>query len=492
MKRNSILELLHPDGNAKTSFVLGSNSPEDLFPQPLNAVDQQLDIIILAPTAKECRSEGWLESAAKFVDQHLAQDGVCYMLVPWPWRLKMIRLLSRVNLRIDSAFWHFPDWFSSLYLVPFQQAPLQFAVDRIISGPVWKRVLAREIFRSSLVRNFFGAIRKSVGVSIRRPRARSVFQWLFSREDQELRLSTAIVRKSWRTSHNIHILYCFTDRNVSPSAIVKTTTDRNSFACLDHEAEILDQLRSSVRASGARVPRILRKEENDHRSSLFLSPLKGKPAADLLASHADQLLSLLEEIVSWLERWHSATVKVQPLNVRLLEQNFLALMEQLVSCLPNAEVYRAWLEDRIRSAVGTPFPFVATHNDLTMANLLVDDDVHLGVVDWETGNAASWPLVDFYYAVTDAVRIAQGYSSWLDAFKACYQPGGLYAEKVHRWEKQLRSATELSSDAAELCFHACWLHHASNENEVSHSGDSRPFLEIVQWLALNYAKPGEN
>jgi Ser/Thr protein kinase RdoA (MazF antagonist) len=178
--------------------------------------------------------------------------------------------------------------------------------------------------------------------------------------------------------------------------------------------------------------------------------------------------------------------------VEWLAQNFCAPLERLLPFLQNAQEYQSWLIDRIQTAVGTPLPLVSAHNDLTMANILVEEPDVFGVVDWETGLSQNWPLVDFYYAVTDAVRIAQGYTDWLEAFKACYEAKGAYTRDVHRWEEALRSAIDLSPALTELCFHACWLHHASNEHQVSQPGDPRPFLAIVQWLALNYSRSNEN
>jgi hypothetical protein len=62
---------------------------------------------------------------------------------------------------------------------------------------------------------------------------------------------------------------------------------------------------------------------------------------------------------------------------------------------------------------------------------------------------------------------------------------GSYVHEVNRWERQLRSAIGISARFAELCFHICWLHHASNEQKVTLPGEARPFLQIVQWLALS-------
>ena len=491
MKRNSLLELLHPDGNTSTSFVLGGNCPQNLFPELSIQTEQEIELFLLAPTTTECLSEGWLESAAKLVNQRLSDDGVCYMLVPPPWRLRTIRLLSQENLATDSAFWHFPNWATSSYLVPLQRAPAQFALEEIVSAPVWKRLLAKSIFRYTQSYKLMSISWKSVGISIRRPGARPLFQWLFDRDQDQTDPETAIVRKSWRQSHGAEILYCFTGPGTRPSAIVKTASAKNTSVGLDREAKVLETLSAGLRTAGVEVPQILRKEQTDQRTSLFLSPVRGRSASDLLRSNPELFFPILAKIVDWLERWHAATTSVRALDAVQLEQDIFNPIERLAPLLQNAQGYRNWLSERIQTALETPFSFVATHNDLTMANVLVHDQDELGVVDWETGMAESWPLVDFYYAVTDAVRLAHGHTSWLGAFKACYQPDGPYARDVECWAERLRSAIGVSSGFSELCFHACWLHHASNEHEVSHPGDPRPFLEIVQWLALSRATSHE-
>jgi hypothetical protein len=127
-----------------------------------------------------------------------------------------------------------------------------------------------------------------------------------------------------------------------------------------------------------------------------------------------------------------------------------------------------------------------------MANVLFDERDQCGVVDWETGCCESLPFTDFYYAITDAVRITARCTAWLDAFKMCYLPGETYFAEIVAWREQLRSAIGAPPGFAELCFHACWLHHAFNEQQVTGPGEPRPFLEIVQWLAVHGLNFNEN
>ncbi len=139
-------------------------------------------------------------------------------------------------------------------------------------------------------------------------------------------------------------------------------------------------------------------------------------------------------------------------------------------------------------AVKVPVPLVAAHNDLTMWNVLMDKQGQLGVVDWEAGREHSFVLIDFFYAMTDAVAIAHRYANRQEAVEACFAPSGMYTSVVARLQQRLQRTLEVSPCVADLSFHACWLHHAANEHLSSQPGSLHPFLETVQWLALHRAE----
>jgi hypothetical protein len=70
--------------------------------------------------------------------------------------------------------------------------------------------------------------------------------------------------------------------------------------------------------------------------------------------------------------------------------------------------------------------------------------------------------------------------------RACFDPGGQRVDVVAPLRERLRTSLGLSVEAAELCFHACWLRHARNEQR---SGEDGPFREIARWLALRPGGP---
>src|SRR5215217_4064448 len=123
MKKFSVLELLHPDGIASTSYILGSNCPENLRTEQPMESNGDAELFILAPSVEECISQGWLEAALKLMSRRLSQDGVGYVLILPRWRWRVIRWLHHAGLLMESSFWHFPSWSSSRYLVPIAPNP---------------------------------------------------------------------------------------------------------------------------------------------------------------------------------------------------------------------------------------------------------------------------------------------------------------------------------------------------------------------------------
>jgi len=488
MQKLSVLEYLHPDGIANTSAVFGSNCPVNLHPASQNASNKAVDLFILAPSAAECDDKEWLETAVKSMNDQLSEHGVGYVLGSLHWRRKAMKLLSQAGFVADVAFWHFPNWSSSQYLIPIEYNPARFAVDTIFVSPSIKRTLVRQIFRYSSTRDLMTRFWNSTGITVRRPGARPLFEWLFQHPSQQSRRGSAIVRSSWRGPNGASILLGFSGSDMLPSVISKAVSVASETAHLERESQVLRELGPGARNAGVQVPEMIGKQQRGQRSSLTLSFLPGRAVSNLLAVNPGLFPAILTAIIDWLERWQRATVTLRPLTWEQFERDLLVPLDRLAPSMQNAERYRKWLVSLGRTILGSPVPWVASHNDLTMANILWNEHNQLGVVDWETGCPESWPMVDFYYAVVDAVRIVGKYNNWPDAFQACYILEGSYAALVTAWQERLRLAINISPNFTEICFHACWLRHASNEHQVSSPGEVRQFLKIVEWLALHESK----
>ncbi len=483
-RRISPLELFHPDGFTKSSFVIGSNCPAVLLPKSRGGIDEHVDLFLLAPSVEECRTSGWFEQAVERLAQRLTPDGFAYVVVPLRWRRRITTLLRYQGLTLDTSLVHIPDLESSRYLVPLDVKPARYALSRLIPGFSWRRDLAKIGFRLRGGKEILRRLLPSIGIVARRPGTRPLFSWLFELQSDVQRAGSVVISLGWRRQNSQVVLHCFSDRDMEPLAVAKIALTTTSTVNLEHEAEALTRLGVSARIAGAQVPQIKELKQIDGNAVLLETVVHGKLLADLFARRPDSLLRHIEHLAAWLERWNQSTITTKPLDSVQLARDILAPAALLAPLLENGKEYQDWLIERCAKLAGIPVPLVATHNDLTMYNVLLDGHGQLGVVDWDKGREEGLPLVDFFYALTDAVAATQGYVDRPRAFEACFAPAGRYAHVAGPLLKRLIKVIGIPVEVADLCFHACWLHHAANEHHSSVPSDSRPFLQILQYLAL--------
>ena len=480
----SPLALFHPDGVTARSVVIGSKCPTVLLPAPCSKVDEHADLVLLTPTIAECCTKGWLEEAVQVLVHMLTPDGVAYTLAPAQWRARIMSLLRRQGLSIGPLIAHLPDWEASRYLVPLTPIPAWYAFSQLIPIGLRKRFLTMAACRLPGGKPLLARMVPAIGLIARRSGSRPLFDWLFQLGRERHPCESAIISTRRRGQTGTAVLLCFSGGGVLPSVVAKRALTMAANATSLREATLLTRLGPGVQNAGARIPQPLRVEQIAGHSLFLQATLSGQSIASLLALRPGRLLDLMERVVCWLERWNRSTMVVKPLDRTRLDQALLAPAALLTPFLEQGEEYRQWLAMRCALAVGVPIPLVSMHGDLTMSNILVDGHGHLGIVDWETGQEEGLPLVDFFYAMADAVAATQGYADRPKAFAACFVPGGIYMSALARLRTRLTRALKIPADVADLCFHACWLHHAANEHNIGEPPERRRFLKIVQWLAL--------
>jgi hypothetical protein len=452
------------------------------------AESEHADLIIVAPTGNECRTSGWLQEAVQLVSQQLESNGVAYVLAPPWWRLQIRKLLSDQGLAIDQEILHLPDQRTSQYLVPMNSPiPAQYAFSNLLPLPQWGRLLASIGFRFSGGDKLFRHILPSVGMAVRRSRTRPLFEWLFKREPQAARPGSVVLRTSWRGRDGAFIAYRFLEDDHFPSAVAKINPTAMTSDNLTREAKMLDSLGSSARRAGVQVPQKLSLEPVSGHPVLLQTMIGGQSVASLLRSQPSRLIEVIKPLFSWLESWNRLTMVTCPLSPDFLEEELYMSAALLAPVLPQGEEYRKWLIHSCLAFTDTPANLVATHNDLTMWNILLGEEGRLGILDWETASEKGLPFVDFFYAVTDAITVAQTHGDRLKAFKECFTSGGRHERLVGEFLTDLRRVVQIPDEMVGLCFHACWLHHAANEYRSTGQSDPRPFLQLVQWLSLNRA-----
>jgi hypothetical protein len=480
----SPLELLHPDGVSKGSLVLGSNCPAILIPKDCTPRCEPPDLVLLGPSAEECRTNGWLEQAVGLVAQQLSSDGLAYLLIPSRWRRRVASLLQHHGLALDKLIVHFPDLESSRYLVPLDANVTSYALSKLIPGYSWRRSLAKVGSRLPAGKRLLGSALPSVGLAARRPGARPLFRWLFKLQTG-CQAGHVVVRFGWRGQSSPALLYYFSINGQEPSTVAKIALTSTSGTRLIREAEALRRLGANAQTAGVRVPGLILTRQNDGNTVLLETFVEGHLLSYTLGKSTDSLPERMEELTGWIGRWNRLTRSAKPLDYERLNREVVKPASFLAPLLEKGREYQDWLSELSARMVGVPIPFVATHNDLTMYNILLDEHGQLGVVDWEAGREEGLPLVDFFYMLTDAVAAARWYVDRVEAFDACFAPGGTFVDIVARLLRHLVHAIEIPTEVIDLCFHACWLHHAVNEHHVSKPSDTRPFLQIVQLLALH-------
>ena len=483
----SLLELLHPNGVAIRSLVLGSHCPAILLSMSRVEASKYADLVILAPTANECRTRGWLQEAVQSISQNLESNGVAYVLASPRWRLRIRKLLSDHGLSIDQEIIHLPDQGISRYLVPLSPIPAQYAFSELLPLPQWIRLSATIGFRFFGCNKLFRHILPSVGMAVRRPGARPLFEWLFRLKPQADRSGGVVIRTSWRGGDGAVILYRFLDCDDFPSAVAKMNLTTKTLGNLIREVEILDRLGPSARSAGAQIPQTLSLEEFHGRPVSLQSMICGQSGASVLISQPSRLIEIIDRLIVWLEYWNHSTMVTRPLDREFLEKELLSSAVLLAPLLERGEEYRSWLIHCCLTLTGIPATLVATHNDLTTWNILLGEQGRLGVIDWESASEKGLPFVDFFYAVNDATTVAKTNGDRLKAFKECFAVGGTYEYMVGQCLARLRRVVQIPNEMVGLCFHACWLHHAANEYRSTGSSDPRPFLQLVQWLSRNRA-----
>ena len=475
----SWLELLHPDGTADRVEVRPRAHAE------ARGADNAVDLFVLAATGVPDQGSSWFAAEIAVLARRLATDGVGYVVVPRRRRRTAVRIARRLGLAVGPWFVHVPPLPATRYIVPVDRRALRAAFSVIVPGHHWTRRLLPLLIGLGGMRRL-PDVMPSVGLVVRRPEARPVFDWLFRLGSADagrrgIPGGIAIVGMSWNDPHARAVLHGFCPGEGHPRFVAKVRA-ANPPDEANAEISALTRLGPVAERAGARVPRPLGFDRLGHRSVWIQSAVAGRPAADILASDARRLDDIVARVTDWLARWHALT-RIHAGGYSALAHAVLGRLDALLPLIADGESYRSWLSNRCADISQKPFALTAAHNDLTMWNVLVPRD-GLGIVDWEHATVESLPLSDAFYAVVDAVAASRGAGQRLQAVQACLQPNGPNARLATRVWTRLARELALPDEIVTLSFHACWLHHAANEaSRPCGPSDPRPFLEIVRWLA---------
>lgn len=477
--QRSLLELLLPGGRAVRALSLGSGCPARLKPAAADPGDRPLDLAVIAP-AKGEGGRAWIRDAIAECAERLGPDGMIYVLAPRRARRGAARLLKAHGLALEPAILHLPDVSATRHLVPLEPVAAAEAFSRVVPLVPWKREAAGALFRLR-AGAALAAAASDVALVARRPGARPLLAWLELPGVDAADWRGAIISSSWRPGGTSAVLHPSTAKGTAP-VVAKLALDPT--APPSPEEDRLSRLGAAARRAGASVPEVLASFDLHGVRVLVETRVGGELAAPRISRRPTRLEGVLGSVSSWLDRWQAATIRRAPLEAAQLDRELLAPAEMLAPSLSHGERYLATLRERCDRLAGAVVPLTASHNDLTMWNVLIDADGRPGVLDWEMAEEATLPMKDFFYMAADAVAATGGYRDRPGAARACFGEAGSRADVVGGLEARLAGTLDLDSELVAICSHACWLGHALNEHRAAKLGDGRPFLEIVDWLAV--------
>jgi hypothetical protein len=457
----SALEFFHPDGPGRRVSVHGTGPAAALVPAPPSDAAGPPDLVLLAPSRGERTDRAWSEQAAR-VAASVASDGL--VVTPHTSR-RLRRRLVAAGLEPATRLLHAPDLPQSRYVFPLGGPAARFALRRLVPLGSAKRAAARAVGLPGV-----SAIVPTSDV-FRRRGARPLFDWL-SGIAAPAQPSTAIVSRSWQ-AHGATVLHRFGPAE-TPDAVVKLGGGAAE------EARALDLLGAEARSAEVEVPAVLATGTRAGLPLIVETPVAGSPASGPVRGSPARAARLLRGLFRWLEAWNAATVAPRPFRRADGERLLLEPALRLAPGLAHADAYLWRLDRLVEACTDRPMAFVAAHNDLTAANVMVDENDRLGIVDWEHAAPGCLPLGDLAYALADVAAAVAGYRDRPEAFAACFAPGGAFAGLTRELLDGAARSRGIDAPAVELCLHACWLRHADNElRKVGGEGD-RSFLAILQ------------
>jgi hypothetical protein len=405
------------------------------------------------------------------VTSRLSPSGIVYVVPSRAIRLR--RALGAAGLRSAGTLLHIPDLAQSRHVVPVGTAAERYALSGQLAMRRSKRLAAVAALRSP-----WTTLLAPTGSLFRRSTTIPLAGWLFELEESPRTPGSALLTASG-TAQGGSVLHRFTAGEAVPDAVAKVSPRAND------ELQALLGIAPAAARAGARVPSVLSSGTLASVPLVLQSAVGGRSAALLIEQRRGVTRDLQERIAVWLERWGRSSAQERQLTSADLERFVLSPTIELGALATGRGPYLEYLRVLCSRAVGARCPFVPCHGDLTAANVVVDERPELGIVDWEEAFEESLPLMDFFYAAADALAAADGYADRPGAFASCFADGGVHASFVARLRRRLAEALGVDDVVQEICFHACWLHHAANEAARSTQSQAGPFVTILQTIASN-------
>jgi aminoglycoside phosphotransferase len=376
---------------------------------------------------------------------------------------------------VEAEYLHHPGWPATELLVPVSYGGIAYAYSRLIHTDPLRRRAALAALRAPGAINAARRLLPAVGLVARGTGGRPSLSWL----TQGGGGAGTVIQASWRGPEGAVLLHSL-DGGARAAAIAKLWLRDAGQAAQRRELAGLRLAAETAASAGARVPGILREGRLRGRPYLVEEAVAGEKAAEVLGREPGRLPEVLAALARWLQAWNRGTAQPRALSEGDVERYLLGPARALRGELGRGGAYEAQLQRLGQSLLGRAFPFVATHGDLTMVNVLLDGRGAPGIIDWETAEPDGLPLADFFCAAVDAVAAASGYADRVAAWSACFGRDGAHRLQVEPLQRGLAAELGLDADQIAFAFHATWLRCALAERRERSKAAPEEFLHIAR------------
>lgn len=463
----AFLQSIHPGGDPAVLLSFDEHFEE-------GEAAATADIIDLNLTDAQCANSATRHGALRWALSALAPDGIIWFSVPGRWRSWFSRGLRSEGLRIRAMSVARHRGAARMDMSLSVRA-IRFAMGRGFISSRWRWLPA---LLNSLPLGKAAVFRfmPELGFAACRP-GTSPFGWLVRRLPDPGN-SDFIVSTSWRGERSPFMVFGIGDEK----ALVAKRALRGE-ASIAHEADALTQVGIGAVGEGIKVPELVGRDDSKRLSTLIETAVPGRPMKSLIRDgHHQDLPALANRLADWIGQWNSKTVEHVELTASLAE-GFILTPARIIFGTGNEVAYQRWLSSEVSELIGQKVPLVATHNDLTMANILGDRSGIRSVVDWEAATDKGLPLTDLHYAVCDAAA-AIGGGDRMAAFRRCFLDDSEIRRHLAGLDNRLRQIVGGPPEWLNLCIHAGWLAHAANERARAPETRGGDFTNIVNLLAF--------
>ncbi|MDZ7343945.1 MAG: aminoglycoside phosphotransferase family protein [candidate division KSB1 bacterium] len=266
---------------------------------------------------------------------------------------------------------------------------------------------------------------------------------------------------------NKTIFYLFGNNRQRAEAVVKMTRAPEFNARLENEYRVLSVLKEKGFAAPGTFPEPLFFGYHENLAILGQKAVHGAPFRSRTRATAD--CPIARDAIEWIVKLGVASAPKLTATPAQVGEALMKLFRRFAQIYPLASFEHEFLVTQIKrmSCKSTYIPVVFQHGDPGTWNMLVSEQGHVIVIDWEAGEMQGMPLWDlFYFMRTYGSWMAriQGNTDPLENFARSFlQPSALSALLAKTVERYC-NAIGLDEKLIEPLFYTCWMHRALKES----------------------------